>query len=366
MAGTAVLGASGYTGRLLVRALARRGTPVVAAGRDVRKVERAVGDVELVERIVRVDVHEPDSLERLVSSVDVLATTVGPFEELGQPAFERALRSDRHYLDSTAEQPFLRWAYEHEGASDPSSTLVPACGFDSLPGDLLADVAASTVDVPTEVHVAYLVRGRGVVASRGTRRTIGHLLDSTGVALRDGEMVEEGFAERRRLAWFPRPVGPRHAAGFPGCEPLMVPRHVPGLRTAASYFALPSALAELGQFLGNLARFDPVQRLVQRLLVAGPEGPSRGNRRETRWGCVAEVRGAEGEVARAWAYGHDIYGFTAEAMALAAERLAAGGARRSGVVAPAEAFEAAPFLDQMTETTDTRWSVREPTAADAS
>ncbi len=360
MSEIAVLGASGFTGRLLVRALARRGARVVAAGRDVGKVERVVGDVPEIVRIERVDVDEPDGLERLVGAVEVVTTTVGPFVELGRPAFEHALRAGRHYVDSTGEQPFVRWAYGYDGAEDAAGTLVPACGFDSVPGDLLADVAAGTVDEPVEVHVAYLVRGRSIIVSRGTRRTMAELIDGTGLALRDGDMVEERFAERRRLAWFPKPVGPRHAAGFPGCEPLMVPRHVDDVRTVATYFALPTALAEAGQFLANLTRFEPVGRFVSRVLEMGPEGPSDEGRRTTRWGCVAEVQGADGEVARAWAYGHDIYAFTAESMAWAAERLAAGDARATGVASPAEAFEPVRFLDEMSAVTDLRWSVREP------
>lgn len=360
MAEIAVLGASGFTGRLVVRALARRGARVVAAGRDVDAVEHAVGDVPEVVRIERVDVHERDTLDALVGSVGVLATTVGPFVDLGHPAFEAAVRAGCHYVDSTGEQPFVRWAFEHEEAPGAAGTLVPACGFDALVGGLLADVAAAAVRDPVEVHVAYLVRGRSVIVSQGTRRTMARMLDGTGVAMRDGRMVEEDLAERRRLAWFPKPVGPRHAAGFPGCEPITVPRHVDGVRTVATYFALPTALAELGQFLASLTRFDAVRRFVRRALPAGPEGPSEEARKRTRWGCVAEVEGADGDVARAWAYGHDIYGFTAESMALAAERLAQDGARRSGVAAPPEVFEADTFLDGLAAVIDLRWSVQEP------
>lgn len=358
MSEIAVLGASGYTGRLLVRALGRRGARIVAAGRDVAKVERVVGDVPEIVRIDRVDVNDVEALRELTDSAAVLATTVGPFVDLGRPAFEHALRAGCHYVDSTGEQPFVRWAYDRDGGD--GATLVPACGFDSVLGDLLADIAADAVDDPVEVHVAYLVRGRSIVASRGTRRTIAQLIDTDGLALRDGRLVEERFAERRRLAWFPKPVGPRHAVGFPGCEPLMVPRHVDGLRTAVTYFALPTALAEAGQFLANLTRYDIVRRTIERILEMGPEGPSEEGRLSTRWGCVAEVRGAGDEVARAWAYGHDIYAFTAEAMAAAAERLVAGAARATGVVAPAEAFDPTGFLDEMAEVTDLRWSVRGP------
>lgn len=360
MSEIAVLGASGYTGRLVVRALARRGARIVAAGRDQARVERVVGDVAEITRIEQVDVHDGGALDRLVRSVDVLATTVGPFVALGHRPFERALEAGCHYVDSAGEQPFLRWTYQHPAAVGATSTLIPACGFDSVPGDLLAHAAADTLDEPVEVHVAYIVRGRSVIASRGTRRTLGHLIDATGLALRDGEVVEEGFAERRRLAWFPKPVGPQHAAGFPGCEMLMVPRHVDGVRTVGTYFAVPTALAELGQFVASLSRLGPLERSIRRLLALGSEGPSQEAREATRWGCVAEVQDAGGEVARAWAYGHDIYGFTAEAMAHAAQRLARGDVSEVGVAAPAEAFDPGRFLDEMADLTDLRWSVREP------
>lgn len=358
----AVLGATGFTGGLLVRALERRGVPIVAAGRDPDRVERAVAGVGTIEGVRRVDVTEPRTVDDLAADVDVLATTVGPFVELGQAPYEAALRSGCHYLDSAGEQPFVRWAYEHPMAGETSSTLIPACGFDSVPGDLLSAVAADSVEAPVQVHVSYLVRGRGIVVSEGTRRTIGELLPGGGVSYRDGELVDEGFAERRRLAWFPKPVGPHHAAGFPGCEPLMVPRHVPGVRDVGTYFALPTALAEAGQFMARLARFEPVQDVVRRLLTMGPEHPSESTREGTRWGCVAEVCGEGGRIARAWAYGHDIYGFTAEMMALAAERLAAGDSRSVGASAPAQALPAAEVLDELAVVTDLRWSVREPDA----
>lgn len=345
-----------------MRALERRGVPIVAAGRDPDRVERAVAGVGTIEGVRRVDVTEPHTVDDLAADVDVLATTVGPFVELGQAPYEAAIRSGCHYLDSTGEQPFVRWAYEHPMAGETSSTLIPACGFDSVPGDLLSAVAADSVEAPVEVHVSYLVRGRGIVVSAGTRRTIGELLPGGGVSYRDGELVDEGFAERRRLAWFPKPVGPHHAAGFPGCEPLMVPRHVPGVRDVGTYFALPTALAEAGQFMARLARFEPVQDVVRRLLTLGPEHPSESTREGTRWGCVAEVRGEGRRIARAWAYGHDIYGFTAEMMALAAERLAAGDSRSVGASSPAQAFPVAEVLDELAVVTDMRWSVREPDA----
>src|SRR5699024_6174887 len=99
-----------------------------------------------------------------------------------------------------------------------------------------------------------------------------------------------------------------------------VPRHVPGVSTVRTYLAMPSARAEFAQMAASVARWPRARRLARRFLEGGPPGPPSKVREGTRWGCVAEIRGDEG-VARSWAYGHDVYGFTALAVVAVAERL---------------------------------------------
>ena len=362
MAQVALLGASGFTGRLTAAALDRRGLPFVAAGRDAAAVGRAVAGYGSAVATEVVDVTQRESIDRLCAGASVLLTTVGPFTQLGRPVLDAALAAGCHYADSTGEQAFMRWAFDERGdmAERAGSCALPAFGFDYVPGDLLAAVAAATVEVPTEVHVSYLVRGRGVLASRGTRTTIGTLASEPMLAWAGG-LRDERVGEERRLAWFSRPVGPRHAAGIPGGEPLTVPRHVPGVRVVRTYMAMPSIAAEGLQLAGAVARWAPANRVMRRVLVLGPEGPSPAQRAATRWACVAEVLGADAQVARAWANGHDVYGFTAEALALAAARLVEGGARAAGVLAPAEAFDSESVLDELADTAGLRWSVTSTT-----
>lgn len=359
----AVLGATGFTGRLVVDALSATGHDLVLAARDPGRL-----DATLDAERRAVDVTDDPALRALCRDVDVLVTTVGPFERLGRSVLAAAIEERCHYLDSTGEQPFVRWAYDgwDDVARRNGVTAVPAAGFDFVPGDLLAAVAARDLTDPSEVHVTYGVLGaHGILGglvpglSAGTRETVASMLGRSSLAYVDGHLTEEQVAEARRLAWFPRPLGPRHAAGYPGAEPLSVPRHVPGLDVVRTYLALPTMLAEGVQLAGNAARWEPARRVLSRVVRTQREGPTAEQRHDTRWAVVAEARGAEG-VVRAWANGRDVYGFTAESMAHLAESLASGDVICRGVVAPAMVADPASTLDALAARAGIRWAVIRP------
>jgi short subunit dehydrogenase-like uncharacterized protein len=314
-----------------------------------------------------VDVDDQMAVTGLVADADLLLTTVGPFDQLGRGVLAASIENDTHYVDSTGEQSFIRWAFDRWGevARARGVSVVPAAAFDYVPGDLLGHAAASALEGATELHVAYLVSAPGGlfnVGSAGTRRTAGGLLGTTVVSVVDGTLREETYLSERRLAWFPRPVGPHHAAGTGGSEPFTIPRHVSGLLTVRSYTAIPTWQAEGAQLIGAAAdRLPGARRLLQRALSAGPEGPSERSRTAAKMACVAEAAtpGAEPRVARAWMSGRDIYGFTATSMVLLAERIL-DGEPAAGVIAPAEVDAPAALLDELASRADLQWGVITP------
>jgi short subunit dehydrogenase-like uncharacterized protein len=363
-----VLGASGYTGRLVVAECLRRGHRPVVIGRDADRVRAALTadghdvDTEVAE-VRAADVTDPGSLRPALDGIDLLLTTVGPFDQLGREVLDAAIETGSHYVDVTGEQSFVRWAFSERdvAAHEAGVVAVPAAGFEFAPGDLLADIAAGAVSWPSEVHVAYTLPSAGRFvrkASAGTRRSIAAQLGRTGVALVHSELVEELPGEARRLAWFPRPVGPRHAAGIPGGEAITVPRHVPGIQTVRTYFAMPTWKAELAQMGTNLTRWGPARRLLRAVLERGEHAPSEAVRAATRWGCVAEAEGEDG-VARAWAYGHDVYGLAAVAMVAVAEAVL-DDPPPPGVLPPAAVATPSDLLDRIAARSDLRWSVARP------
>ena len=176
----------------------------------------------------------------------------------------------------------------HERLGDVAAAAgvaaLPAFGFDYVPGDLAARLAAEQVEGPLEdLVVAYSVSG--FKSTRGTRSTIAAVMAQELVAWEDGRLVPSRFGATTRKIRFP--FGEKTVVEWSGTEPITVPRHTE-VRNVRSYVRAPAAAAHggrvgklVGPVLGRLARF-------------GPAGPSEESRRGSRFTVVAEATGAAG------------------------------------------------------------------------
>lgn len=366
MARIAVLGASGTIGRRIALQLAGQGHELVLVGRDAARTGSLADALAAAHDGPSSTVRTvgPDAtvaaLRSALDGVDLAVAALPVTGGVAARALDAAVAEAVHLVDTVDGQAHLLRAYDqhHDTAHETGTVLVPGIGWRTAIGDLLASVAAERVLGPREVHVAVVVPDRGGIlraASPGVRRGIASTLGERSWAVDDGERVEELPGEVRRLAWFPRPFGPRHAAAVPGLEPIWIPRHLPQVRTVRSYVALSSLQAELLQATANLARWEPARRRLARRLERGADRP-RPER--SRWAVVAEVEGDDG-LARAWANGHDQDEVTALLVAGIVAAVLAGTAP-PGVVAPSLAGAPGQLLDGLAAASSTRWSVSRP------
>lgn len=330
----AVLGATGYTGRLVCARARELGLPLRLVGRRRDALERLAAEGEEV-RVA--DACDPDALVAALDGAGALVSLAGPFLDVGLGPVEAAVRAGVHYLDSSGEQPFAWHVYSRfgESARERGVALLTSFGFDFVPGDLAARLAADGLDRVDELAVGYAVSS--AASSRGTRRTIGRVLGQRLVAYEGGRLVPSRIGATTRSFLFP--WGEASAVEWGGTEPLTVPRHTQ-VRTVRSYVRAPRAAAPLAR-AGRAAA--PLARLAGRV---GPDGPSERTRERTRFAVVAEARGPEGR-RRATLTGSDVYGLTALLLARGAEALLRDEARGAGALAPAEAFDAAGFVARL-------------------
>jgi len=203
----AILGVTGFTGRLVLDEARRAGLQVRLVGRRREALEALAMPGEEV-RIA--DARDEASLRAAFEGANVVASLAGPFLDLGLAPVQAAAAAGAHYLDSTGEQEFVRLVHDRIEAD---TVVLPAFGFDYVPGDLAARLAAEQVDGPLdEIVVAYSVKGVGT--SKGTRRTIGHVMGQKQVAWQEGQLVPSGFGATTRSVRFPR-AAPRAARGTP-------------------------------------------------------------------------------------------------------------------------------------------------------
>jgi hypothetical protein len=348
----ALLGARGLVGSLIAGALA-------ALDIEVVEVPRAAGPSEATP-----DPGGVAMLERAAADCEVIVNAAGGAPGMAERAVAAACGAGTHLVDVVPEQAHIRTLCAADArATAAGIVIVPGAGLQHLIGDTLAHLAGTATRGVREVHVAYTLPDHGALladASAGRRRSAARELTAPALALVRGELESELIGEQRRLAWFPRPVGPAHAAAVPGGEAITVPRHLPGVSTIRTYVALTGGRSELLQFTANLARLDRVRDgLVRRIERPRPTlGEAR--RAAIRWGVVAEANGADG-VARAWAYGHDPYRLTANA-AVACVEAVSSGAVAAGVRSPAELAVPGDLLDVIATRTDMRWSISRPDA----
>jgi short subunit dehydrogenase-like uncharacterized protein len=349
-------GATGYTGRIVTRELAERGDDFVLGGRSRDKLERLSAELGAGAPVRVASVDDDASLQALLDGADVVINCAGPFSLAGEPVVRAAVAAGVHYVDSTGEQPFIRTVFERYGgaAERKGIVLIPACGFDYVPGDCAARLAARGHEPLDELAVAYAVNEFGL--SRGTMRSALEMMKGTdSVQYRDGDWRPHPTGVVRATFDFGPPIGRVPVSPSPAGEPITVPRHT-DVRTVTALLAtqsvVPPAMVPLAPFtmpvIGRLTT-GPVKKLVNRAIDRLPEGPPEDERRAVTWTVVAAGRSRDGAPVRATVRGTDVYGMTARSLAWAAEQIAAGDHHGAGALGPAAAFDPEDLLGALAD-----------------
>ncbi|GAB3842232.1 saccharopine dehydrogenase family protein [Dactylosporangium cerinum] len=331
----AVYGASGYTGRLVAAELRRRGIEVVLSGRDagrLRETADGVGGAEV--RPAGAD--DPAALAAAFRDCDAVINCAGPFTTLGLGVVGAAVAAGCHYVDTSAEQEFLADVFERfaDKAQQAGVAVVPATGYDILPGDFAAHLAGAAVEPVEELVVAYDLNNFGM--TRGTLRSAYDMLHGTQLGYADGGWNRTPRPPRRAAMRFPGGDVESPVMAWPGCEVVTVPRHV-RTRNVEVVINAAAATPEFAQLL------QAPPEAAARVIDALPEGPAEHERPAAAFTVLAEAVGADGRLGRAVIRGRDVYGSTAVIAVEGARRLVAG-ADRTGVLSPAQAFDIADFL----------------------
>ncbi|MFN2628355.1 MAG: trans-acting enoyl reductase family protein [Gaiellaceae bacterium] len=327
----AILGVTGYTGRLVLEQARALGLPVRLVGRRREALDELAGEGE---EVFVADARDEASLADAFRGSFAVGSCAGPFLELGLAPVEQAILAGAHYLDTSGEQAFARLIHLELGAraAEAEVAVLPCFGFDYVPGDLAARLAAEGLEPLEEVIAAYSVSNAS--SSAGTRKTIAQVSGQPQVAWENGRLVESRFGATTRKVLFP--FGERDVIEWSGTEPLTIPRHTQ-VRNVRSYVRAPKLAAAAGRVARAAA---PLGRAAARF---GPEGPSPEERARARFAVVAEARGPQGG-RRVTLSGHDMYGLTGLLIARGVQLLRDGGASSGGVLAPAEAFGARALL----------------------
>jgi short subunit dehydrogenase-like uncharacterized protein len=139
-----LLGATGYTGRLVAAHLARR----QAGGARFRwaLAGRSAGRLAAVRTeigahgvpITVADTGDPSALRALAGKTAAIITTVGPYQLYGSDVVAACAAAGTDYLDLCGEPGWMRAMIEQHSteAERTGARVLFSCGFDSLPSEL--------------------------------------------------------------------------------------------------------------------------------------------------------------------------------------------------------------------------------------
>jgi short subunit dehydrogenase-like uncharacterized protein len=364
-----LFGATGYTGRLVAKALSRepQAMPLRLAGRSPEKLARLSTSLPGAPDWLVADATQPETLPALCRDTAILVNCAGPFTDLGELVVAQAALNGVHYVDIANELGYVYGLRSYDALARRScAAIVPACGFEVALADCAAAVLAeelhySPQDQPgpsqpvDEIAIIYDIRGRG--SSFGSRRSAVRALATSWLGYRDGQWVAAvPCRERRRVDL---PAGQRTALSFPSSEIATLPGHQP-VRQVVTFLAAsrhaPLWAPVLIPIFGWLAR-GPLGHLVEAALTQVFAPPETGLRSDAPFAILVEAR--QGDVLQKMTLtGKGVYDLTAEIVAYAAGRLVRSDTA-GGVLAPAQALDSNALLDQAV----TYWGVqvrREP------
>ncbi|MFG2953597.1 saccharopine dehydrogenase NADP-binding domain-containing protein [Streptomyces sp. NPDC048291] len=247
-----LLGATGHTGQRVLGELLRRGAEPTLVGRDRARLRAAADRFAADLPVTEADVTSATGLSRLLEPSDVVVSTVGPFMRLGRETVTAAARAGAHYLDSTGEGTFVRRVFELDSvAARRGATLVPAFGYDYVPGNLAGALVLSRAgERARHVEIGYFITRAGhgeellyrstlrdayTLSTAGTRQTLVGAAAESGFAYRPprpgapSRLVDERAAKRVRV--FRLAGVKRSAMTVPGSEHLGLPQVFPWLES---------------------------------------------------------------------------------------------------------------------------------------
>ncbi len=113
-----VVGAYGYTGKLICQELENHQLKFSVAGRDAEKLELLKSSLNSNPTSIEGDITNTDTAQKIIAQSDIIINCAGPFTEESNHLLSLVAKSGKAYLDITGEIGFIKNSHEsfHEEA----------------------------------------------------------------------------------------------------------------------------------------------------------------------------------------------------------------------------------------------------------
>jgi short subunit dehydrogenase-like uncharacterized protein len=328
----ALLGATGFTGRLIARRLDRAGIPFTIGARDAARAHALQAELETRPAAMPIDVTQAAQVARVVDDADIVISCVGPYSVYGRVLLEHCRCRPLLYLDVTGEQEFVRASLAADATSPARASIVHSVAFESALADLLAAELVAPHAQYRSIGTYYsFAKSRPSPGTHLTMRVAPHF---PAYRLQAGVLHETApFAFEAALD-FAAPAGETAALFVPYPEVLFFGGRY---RTAdaGSFVLMSDAEALFARAARSVGATRPLATILAQHARQRRAGPGQTERAQQRFTLTLHAVAADGSRRTGRLAGCDMYGITALLVQHVVEAVLAGATVPPGVHAPA-------------------------------
>lgn len=312
-----LLGATGYTGRLIAQLLHENGFEFHAFGRSLEKLQ---GLKEQNPSCLEIAVLDIEALSLLsITANSLIINCVGPFNVYAAPIVQACVEAGAMYIDITGEQEIVRQSFGlvANKSRENNALVVHSMAFESAMSDLLLVKSKNEMPAATynSFNTYYLLNSKQM--SPGTRITMKVANAFPTYTLHQGEILpQESLSPTEN----PDPIAPMKGlkVGYP--EPILAKAHGDVLSAQAHFLVEPTD--DMAFLWSNKPTSTMDQTQIDSVIVrhnnANFSGPTHEERQLQTFEIHTYLQTDEA-IKFHRLLGRDMYGLTAELVVLSVQ-----------------------------------------------
>ena len=283
-----VYGANGYTGRLVLEELRKKGLRCTIAGRNEKQIKELAEKYQLDHRVFSLD--NANEIEKNIAEFKAVLHCAGPFIKTSQPMARACINTGCHYLDITGEIPVYEGLQKLDDEARRNKVmLLPGVGFDIVPTDCMAAMLKKQMPDATHLELAFVGLGS---ASAGTTKSALAQMPHGSLQRMNSEMKKIAMFSLSREIEINHQTYPVYTIPWGDVFTAYYSTGIPNIVVYTHFSKSVASMAGLTKPFLSLLKSDSVLKAAQGLvgmLVDGPDENTRETGKAYIWG---EVRNA--------------------------------------------------------------------------
>jgi hypothetical protein len=323
-----LLGATGYTGKIIAEMLDKKNLSFVVAGRSIQKMQSLCDSLNSKPPFVVIDLANYDQLLSVIKDFDIIVNCIGPFNVYGNSILSASSEAKKVYIDITGEQDFVWKSYNTHKKSKAS--ILHSVSFESCLIDILADQLLPHKKKYKEISSFYYFKKSR--PSPGTRLTMKLSRNFPMYKIEEKQLVPTSPMEKKIKADFEAPDEISYGFSMPYPEVIFFHQRY-NVQKAGSYLLL-------NESEGDLLLSRPESKVVTVEEVLEQNGrvktiePSLHERNNQEFSIFVSAIDDEGQSYLSSVKGKDMYGITAFLVAHLLSKICEGLELPKGVNSP--------------------------------